>query len=150
METQAVAAVNPMYMTDLTARISYYKMRENFTFMPKYHVTDLYEQHVGDLHTFTKKLLDSDWGNWSPRGETIPLIQVTITRHLDCDTICVVLTRDFNARRNIFVYRESHQGDGYRVIEACVSLYMSDVDDDGNFTSEIMGSELLENIEFIN
>ena len=150
METQATATVNPIYMTDLTARISHYKIRDNFTFMPKYHVTDLYEQHVSDIRTFTKQLLESDWGNWSPRSETIPLIQAISIRHSDYGTTRVVLTRDFNARRNIFVYREFHQRYNRPIIEACVSLYMSDLDDDGNFTSEIMGSELLENIEFIN
>lgn len=149
METQAIAMVNPIHMTDLTARISHLKMRENFTFMPKYHVADLYEQHVSDLRTFTKQLLESDWGNWSPRSETIPLIQAISIRHSDYNTIRVVLTRDFNARRNIFVYRESHKRYGYPVIEACVCLYMSDLDDDGNFTSEAMGSDLLENIEFM-
>lgn len=150
METQAIAMVNPIYMTDLTARISHFKMRENFTFMPKYHVTDLYEQHVSDLRAFTKELLESDWGNWSPRSENIPLIQAISLRHSDWDTIRVVLTRDFNARRNIFVYRELHQRYARPVVEACVSLYMSDLDDDGNFSSDVMGSDLLENIEFIN
>lgn len=149
METQAIALVKPEYLTDVTARMSYFKMRENFTFMPRYHVTELYTQCDYDLTDFTKAVLESDWGSWSPRSERMPFIQSVPIKNIKDVIVRIILTRDVNERRNIYVYRETSQRYGHTKLEACVCLYMCDIDDNGVFQSDAFGSGLLQDIEYL-
>ena len=150
METQAVALVNPEYMTDITARISHFKMKENFTFVPKYHVADLYDETGHDLKEFAKQLYESNWGIWSPRQSNQSFIQSVTLKDIKDVIVRVILVRDFNEHKTIFVYRETRIRYMNTMIDASLCCYMCDLDDDGEFYSEVISNNALKDIDFLN
>ena len=149
METQAVALMRPEYMTDLTARLSHFKMKENFVFIPKYHVSNLYTESGYDLKRLVIGLYTSDWGVWSPIKHGQFFIQSLTLRPNKETVVRIILARDTNERKTVYVYREVKQYRMDTLIDAAVCCYMCDMDDDGEFYSGDIGNELIYDIEYL-
>lgn len=152
METQAICTVwQNSQMYTVTVYLSHLKMRANYHFMPKYHVDDLYVEHSGDLTELVKQIYNTDWGPWFPRGDNRLFIQtITVTSDDDDDMVRIMLTRNSKGHKTIIVYRENTPRYTVPKIEAVICCYMSDLDDDGDFKSDMFDNVMFENVEYIN
>lgn len=147
METQIVAKIKPEYMLNIRKQSASLVLRQNFTFLPKYHVVDLLQEHVDDLNELTKQILLSDWGTWSPRNSDQFFIQSFRLFDVEGLDLRVTLIRNSDGHKRIYLHscRNSRYGNSSET--AYISCRMTDLDDDGQFYSSEVDNELLEGAE---
>lgn len=143
METQIIADITPKYVAGIADRVHSVRLMQNYTFMPKYHLNDIVNEHGDDVREVVKQIIESDWGVWSPRDTGVIFKQFAQFFDDGNVKIEVALLRDTHERKTVYVYRESNPRYGIKVTEAAVSCYMCDLDDDGQFYSSDIDNEML-------
>lgn len=144
METQVVALVKPEHNVEIYNRIMSMKLKRNYHFMPDYHVTDLLDEYSHDMFEFTKQVLTTCWGMYSPRDGDGLFIQPIRVHGDDGYDLQVVLIRNSKEQKRIYVHEERSPRYGNRTTAAYVSCYMCDMDDDGEFYSDDIDNNLLQ------
>lgn len=143
METQVISDIKPEYVAEIADRTHRVGLMQNYTFMPKYHLNDIFDEHGHDVLEVVKQIIESDWGVWSPRERGDVFKQFTQFFDDNNARVEIALLRDVDERRTVYVYRESKPRYGIRVTEAAVSCHMCDLDDDGQFYSSEVSNEML-------
>lgn len=144
MEIQVVAEIKACHVDEIRSRINSASLRNNFKFIPKYHLEDLLESSTDDLMQFTTQVLKSDWGPWSPRGVDRMFIQTERLYITDVMHLRIALIRDHKERKRIYIVSNDARYYNKRLDDAHISCYMSDLDDDGNFTADDIDNDIIE------
>lgn len=147
MEIQAVAKVSATGMIEIYKHIQNANFRQNFTFMPKFHINNLIDDYGHNLAELTKQILDSNWGIWYPNYKNGVFIQACVIHDINDKSYHIVLERDGNDRKHIYVMCEHKERYSQSYIEIYLSCYMCDLDDNKEYRSPTIDRNFIEHIE---
>lgn len=149
MEAQVISDVSPEYVVEIANRIHTTRLMQNYTFMPTYHLNDIVDDCENDLREIVKRIVESDWGTWSPREEGKVFRQYVQMHDDDNTEVAIALLRDHNERRTVYVYRETNPRYGIKSIQGALSCHMWDLDDDGQYYCDTIRNELLQGAQSV-
>ena len=135
MEIEVVATVKSHAVYAMGDRTASSRMKQNFTFMPKWHITSIVENTDSELDV-VKQILDSSWGEWSPRSGDSDLVQSYNYCPTNRKGYRITLGRNDKGNRYVYLYSYDKPFYGNERLNACVAIRLYDMDDNGEFYND--------------